>query len=122
MERFGITKCGWSEREVVLLDVAPPPLPGLFRPLFFRRESWGDPAVPPIWFSGTVWESDDAMRNLTIAAQVFTAALGAVPDGETLIFCEWTLCLVPRSHLQSVHLERWRALRAVLLRAAAMDE
>ena len=76
IERFGLTQCAWFEHEVVLLDVAPPPLPGLLRPMAFRQENWCDPAVPPTLFCGTVWESDDAMRNLKIAAERFAVVLG----------------------------------------------
>ncbi len=85
--QFGVTRCGWSTYDTVLIDTNPDALPHLLQPFSFWDVPLFAPELPPLRLSAHLWESDKAERNLAIALKELTLHLGpAMPDNTSNTF------------------------------------
>ncbi|MGF7146849.1 hypothetical protein FHS96_000458 [Sphingomonas zeicaulis] len=84
--RHGVQPDTWlmSRVPVVMLDLEPPPLPGLLRPLLFHFDPDHDGSLPPATFMGYIWAGkrvsllprDWSRQSLALARQALEPALG----------------------------------------------
>ena len=64
----------WGSTTIVPLELDPPPLPGLLRPLQFAPRANCDPALPPLQFSGWPWASrGNWLRSRSVASLAMVA-------------------------------------------------
>lgn len=77
--RFGIRTDNPYQWEVVSLDVRPPPLDGMLRPLGFQAFERYNPTLPPERLSTHVWVEPDAEANIGHAAAQLARVLGEQP-------------------------------------------
>jgi hypothetical protein len=75
-DRYGAQRDPWYDEDIVLLDAAQPLVPGLMRPIGFQAIPRFAPWLPPIYLSGYVHQSGDALRNLETAEAALSARLG----------------------------------------------
>jgi hypothetical protein len=72
----------WNGPSIVAVDIDPPPLPGLLRPIQFAPRENCDPALPPLQFSGWSWASrgkwfgSRAVTSLEMVAESLAPMLG----------------------------------------------
>ena len=91
--RYGVQPDTWlqSHVPVVMLDLEPPPLPGLLRPLLFHFDPDHDASLPPATFMGYIWAGkrvsllprDWARQSLALARQALEPALGEPEPDDT---------------------------------------
>lgn len=75
----------WGGPPIVAVDVRPPPLPGLLRPLRFAPLANSDPALPPLQFAGWSWASRGALlrgRAVVSLDQVIASLAPSLGEGE----------------------------------------
>jgi hypothetical protein len=79
----------WGSTSIVPLDLDPPPLPGLLRPLQIAPRANCDPALPPLEFAGWCWASrgrllrSRAVVSLEMVADSLAPTLGQGESDDT---------------------------------------
>ncbi len=81
--RYGISPDPWwGGPPIVVVELSPPPLPGLLRPIRFAPRANCDPGLPPLQFSGWSWADrgnwfgSRAVASLEMVAESLAPMLG----------------------------------------------
>jgi hypothetical protein len=81
--RYGISPDPWwGGPSIVAVELSPPPLPGLLRPIQFAPRANCDPALPPLQFAGWSWADrgkwfgSHAVASLEMVAESLAPMLG----------------------------------------------
>jgi hypothetical protein len=116
----------WDGPPVVSIEIDPPPLPGLLRPLRFEPGTRHDPTLPPLllsgwaWASRSRWMSSRSVASLRLVAETLgpTLGRGEVYDTSNTKGLRWRFG--PAS-VEAICFPRWQNLGASGNPAARAD-